>query len=159
MEVKDVVTLVGIALTFLVACFNLVYSITNSRKTIYVNTVTTSRTKWIDSLRDKVSLFIAVTTRLRNPVKVETDWDNINALLLQRETLLHQVILHLNPTDTEDKEIADLVKQIHSLTPNSQSKEIGALIVKLRDATGAYIKKEWEKVKREAKSGEVGAKD
>ena len=53
MEPKDKISLLAITATFIVALINLVYTILNNRKTAFVNTVTASRLKWIDSRRDK----------------------------------------------------------------------------------------------------------
>lgn len=64
MGTSDAVSITGIAVTFLVSVANLIYSPRTNKRTIFVNTVTSSRLKWIESLRDKVSEFIAVTARL-----------------------------------------------------------------------------------------------
>lgn len=154
LEVKDWLTLVGILVTFLVAGFNLFYSINSSRKTTYINTVTTSRMKWIDSLRDKVSAFIAVTITLVNPEYPESEPKVVATLKKERDTLLHQIILHLNPDKEKDQAIVKFVEQVSALTEQGvYSEELARVIVNLRDATGAYIKKEWEKVKDEAEKG------
>ena len=84
MEPKDKITLLGIIATFIVAFINLIYMISNSRKTAFVNTVTASRLKWIDSLRDKVSAFIAVTVRILNPESLPNEGQNMSALLRER---------------------------------------------------------------------------
>ena len=150
MEVKDIIALAGISVTLAVSCLTLLYSIRSSRRTSFVNTVTVSRLRWIDSLRDKVSEFIAVTTRLLD-LKASLDEKNFEPLLLQRDTLLHQIVLHLNPNDPEDQQIKTLVLQVQQLT--DERAELGDLLstlVILRDATGAYLKKEWNRVKRES---------
>lgn len=67
MQAKDVIAIAGIGVTFVVSSVNLAYSLWSSKQTSFVNTVTTSRLKWINSLRDKVSEFIAVTTNLLDP--------------------------------------------------------------------------------------------
>jgi hypothetical protein len=102
MGASDQIALVGIALTFLVSVANLIYSLRNNRRTIFVNTVTTSRLKWINSLRDEVSQYIAVTTRISDH---SSPSEKIGDMLLQRDTLLHQIALHLNPLDSEDQRI------------------------------------------------------
>ena len=61
METKDWLSLIAVLATLVVAAINLVYNLANTRRTAYVNTVTSSRMKWIDSLRDKVSRFIGLT--------------------------------------------------------------------------------------------------
>ena len=150
------VTLIGIALTFLVAVLNLIYSITNNKKTRYVNTVTTSRMKWIDSLRDKVSAFIAVTIRLLNPEWVKREPDEVSLLIRERDTLMQQIILHLNPDDPVDQALKGMVKQVFGQTARGvYSDDLATLLIQLRDATAAYIKKEWEKVKKESQEGQL----
>lgn len=116
MEPKDKIALLGIAATFAVALVNLFYTIRNNRRTAYVHTVTTSRLKWIDSLRDKVSAFISVTVRILNPEHIQLEQQGMNALLRERDTLMHQIILHLNPNDTEDQAIHRSVELVLELT-------------------------------------------
>ena len=149
-ETKDLIAIVGIGLTFLVGLANLVYSLWSNRRTSFVNTVTASRLKWIDSLRDKVSEFIAVTTRLSD--RRPPPGDSIAAdLLLQRDTLLHQIVLHLNPHDSEDQRIRKLVDEVRDLT--DQGASISEQPDHLRDATADYLKKEWNRVKVESTKG------
>jgi hypothetical protein len=57
MEIKDVLTLGGIIATFAVAVGNLIYTIVSTRKTRFINAITTARIDWIQSLREKVSRF------------------------------------------------------------------------------------------------------
>ena len=150
METKDLIAIVGIAVTFLVSAANLAYSLWSNKRTFFVNTVTTSRLKWIDSLRDKVSEFIAVTTRLVSP----SGEKDLGALLLQRDTLLHQIVLHLNPNDPVDNKLKALVGRVRELTDHGKASEILAdELMQLRDATGTYLKKEWDRVKAESSGG------
>jgi hypothetical protein len=145
---NDLIAITGIAVTFAVSVANLVYSLRTNRRTTFVNTVTASRLKWIDSLRDKVSEFIAVTTRLSSSALPPGD---SRELMLQRDTLLHQIALHLNPRDTEDQEMRMLVDHVRDLTESGTATEqLATALVKLRDATGNYLKKEWSRVKKES---------
>src|SRR5271163_4282652 len=149
MEVKDLIAIVGIGVTFAVSAANLAYSLWNNKRTSFVNTVTTSRLKWIDSLRDEVSEFIAVTTRLMR--HKASDQKEVGTLLLQRDTLLHQIVLHLNPHDPEDQRIRILVDHVRENTDQGNvSAEVADGLLKLRDATGEYLKKEWNRVKEES---------
>jgi hypothetical protein len=148
MATNDLIALTGITLTFFVSAANLVYSLRNNRRTIFVNTVTTSRLKWIDSLRDKVAEFIAVTTRLSLHTVAP---DKADELILQRDTLLHQIALHLNPLDPEDLRMKELAGRARELSDAVDSaKELPAALSELREATGKYLKKEWNRVKRES---------
>lgn len=147
MGTSNLIAITGIALTFIVSVANLVYSLRNNNRTIFVNTVTTSRLKWINSLRDKVSEFIAVTARLSGSASP----DDPQTLILQRDTLLHQIALHLNPLDAEDQAIRELADRVRELTERStETGELAATLAKLRDATGSYLKKEWNRVKHES---------
>jgi hypothetical protein len=153
-ETKDWVAAVGILATLIVSLISLVHSLRNDRRASFVNTVSTSRLKWIDSLRDKVSEFIAVTSRLvdRKPPPGDA---KAGELLLQRDTLVHQIVLHLNPHDPEDLKIKTLVLNVKLLTDDEpMSKEISNSLVQLRDATADYLKKEWNRVKSESIDGQ-----
>jgi hypothetical protein len=150
MEVKDLIALIGIGVTFVVSAANLAYSLWNNKRTSFVNTVTTSRLKWIDSLRDEVCEFIAVTNRIVDP-NLPPDDKGVSSLLLQRDTLLHEIVLHLNPHDPEDGKIRTLVNHVQELTDaKTASPELSDALLKLRDATGEYLKKEWNRVKKES---------
>lgn len=150
MENKDLIAIAGIGVTLAVSSANLVYSLWSNKRTAFVNTVTTSRLKWIDSLRDKVSEFIAVTVRLVDP-EFQSDKTGAGTLLLQRDTLLHEIVLHLNPHDLKDRRIRALVDHVKELTDQGVfSTELAEGLVELRDATGDYLKKEWNRVKRES---------
>lgn len=145
---NDVVAITGIAVTFVVSVANLIYSLRTNRRTIFVNTVTTSRLKWIDTLRDEVSEFIAVTTRLADH---SLPLDKRTEMLLQRDTLLHQIALHLNPVDPEDQRLKTLAIRARELSEQGDvKKELPAALTELRDATGNYLNKEWNRVKNES---------
>src|SRR5258708_21550042 len=136
---NDVVALIGIALTFFVSAANLIYSLRNNRRTTFVNTVTTSRLKWINSVRDAVSELIAVTTRLSDR---SAQPEKAGELLLQRETLLHRIVLHLNPSDEEDQRIKTLALRARELSEQGDVKtDLPAALTRLRDATGNYLKR------------------
>lgn len=151
MRTGDVVAIAGIALTFFVSVANLIYSLRSNMKTMFVNTVSTSRLKWIDSLRDKVSEFMAVCARISDSAQQ----GEATPLLLKRDTLLHEIILHLNPNDEEDLKMRRLADHVYQLTTKHQkTSQLPAALIELRDATGDYLKKEWNRVKKES-TGEL----
>jgi hypothetical protein len=146
---NDVVAITGIAVTFAVSVANLIYSLRSNKRTIFVNTVTASRLKWIDSLRDGVSEFIAVTTCLSDK---STAPDKVRELFLQRDILLHRIALHLNPLDMEDQKIKTIATRARELSDRNMAEpELHSTLTELRDATGSYLKKEWTRVKAESK--------
>lgn len=155
MDAKDVIALLAISATFAVALINFIYTLIHNKRAAFVNTVTASRLKWIDSLRDKVASFIAVTVRIVHPEKTQNEKQDLNALLRDRDTLNHQIILHLNPNDPEDQEIQGEVESIVALTKVGEyTDELKRRLAALRTATQKYLKKEWNRVKSESKTGE-----
>jgi hypothetical protein len=145
---NEIIALTGIALTFFVSVANLIYSLRNNRRTTFVNTVTTSRLKWINSVRDDVSEFIAVTTHLSDH---SLSAEKLGELLLQRDILLHRIALHLNPLDADDQKIKALAIRARELLEDGDlRKELPGALIELRDATGSYLKKEWSRVKDES---------
>jgi hypothetical protein len=148
MESKDLIAIIGIAVTLAVSVANLIYSLWSNKRTMFVNTVTASRLKWIDSLRDKVSEFIALSARLSS---LSRPTDDSATLQLHRDTLLNQIALHLNPLDPEDDRIKTLAHHVRDLTTKRHDPlDLSRSLIDLRDATGAYLKKEWNRVKRES---------
>lgn len=76
-------------------------------------------------------------------------------LTVRRDTLEHQIALHLNPVDPEDVTIKTLVDHVRELTSSAKmTEELAQALISLRDATGNYLKKEWNRVKRES-TGQV----
>jgi hypothetical protein len=150
MRANDVIALTGIGVTLIVSVANLLYSLWSGKRTIFVNTVTTSRLKWIDSLRDEVSEFMA-TTALLMETRRSSDIKRSTELLLKRDTLLHEIVLHLNPLDDEDMRIKSVVDRIRELTDREgATDELRHMLGELRDATATYLKKEWNRVKDES---------
>lgn len=148
METKDAIAIAGIGVTLVVSSANLAYSLWNNKRSSFVNTVTTSKLKWIDSLRDKVSEFMATTVRLRELDQADGD---SNTLLLKRDTLLHEIVLHLNPHDGKDQRIRILAERVQQLNDQgARPGELADVLLELRDATSEYLKKEWNRVKRES---------
>jgi hypothetical protein len=148
MGTSDTVAITGIALTFLASVANLIYTLRNNARNTFVNTVSSSRLKWIDSLREDVSEFMAVSTRLADSSSPQED---VRSLILQRDALLHRIVLHLNPMDKEDQGIRTLADRVRELTRSREANSgLDEALADLRDATGVYLKKEWNRVKLES---------
>jgi hypothetical protein len=113
--------------------------------------MTSSRLRWIDSLRDEVAEFIATTTRLVSRRDSGVRDSKTEELLLQRDILGHQIALHLNPEDSQDQKIKMLAESVCQLTDSGgTATAISGALDQLRDATAIYLKKEWNRGKRES---------
>jgi hypothetical protein len=150
MGTNDTVALLGIGVTLVVSSANLAYNLWSGKHTLFVNTVTASRLKWIGSLRDGVSEYMATISLLMCPDHC-SDSNKVADLMLKRDTLLHQIVLHLNPLDAEDLKIKSVADRLRGLTVRTGTpKEFQPVLLELRDATAAYLKKEWNRVKSES---------
>ncbi len=153
------ITVIGIVVVFITTVVNLgitlFFTWKNTKKTNFINTVTSSRIHWIGSLREKMSSFIATAIAL-NYAKEPIEGMSINGvkdaeqMRIELDILRYSIFLHLNPRDEPDKEIQALVLEIH----NGRDVE---KITRLRNITQSYFKDEWERVKDEAEKGRLRA--
>lgn len=60
-ENKDAMTAVGVVCTFFVSALSLFFSVRNNKAVHYVNSVTKSRTEWIEKFRINISRFVAIS--------------------------------------------------------------------------------------------------
>ena len=145
----EIVTLVGIGLTFLVGIANLFISIHNTRKTIFINSITASRIKYIQDLRNSISKFCGLVSSYN----LKTDkLEKIALFELHKEadTIKYLLRLYLNPEDIYwDKAIMDLIDDILKLTDKDPVPKIDDLII----LTQYLLKLEWEGAKLESANG------
>jgi hypothetical protein len=151
METKDWLTLVGILATLAVALINLWYNVIASKRTTFVNAVTTSRIKWIETVRERIASFAGLTYHW--PITKLSDEES-QRLIKECDVLRVLIELCFNPTDVHDQHIITLLKEIPKLTRPEQHEELRAAIDDLVHATQLRLKTEWQKVKREARGDE-----
>jgi len=148
METKDWVTLIGILATFVIAVVNLFYNVTAAKRTTFVNAVTTSRIKWIETVRERVANFTGLAYHW--PITSLTTEES-QKIIKECDVLRVLIELCFNPTDAHDQKIISLVRHIPTLTSPERHEELRAAIDELVDATQVRLKTEWQKVKREAR--------
>jgi hypothetical protein len=149
MITTEIVTLIGIGLTFFVGVFNLVITFRNVRKTTFINSVTASRIKYIQDLRESISRFCALAYSYNNRVyKLKTDevWE----LHKEADSLKFLIRLYLNPEDEYwDNKIINLIDQIMLKSDKDPTEPINELIT----ITQYLLKLEWEGAKKESEIG------
>ncbi|MGA9110942.1 MAG: hypothetical protein ACLPSL_00925 [Smithella sp.] len=152
---KDLIYEVGIILTLIIGFWNILMNYRQSRRTVFINTVTSERVKWIETLRQNISSFCGLTynwccSNLQNkPEESE--------VLKEIDKLRHLIRLQLNP-DPESKlerTIEDLIETIPELTHISKRIELKNSLNDLIKTTQLLLKEEWEKVKAESKRGDL----
>jgi len=137
-------------ITAVAAIFSLYFAFKASRLTNYINTITVERIKWLSSLKELSSEFVACCYSLDLPNKVE----------YTRLVKLHKImLLYLNPK--EDEKIIKILNELIVMTSNAvnelnntnKSTEFLKLTEKADDLIiniQAKCKIEWERIKKEA---------
>lgn len=157
METKDIITSIGIGLTFIVGAWNLILTLRTARQSRFINTVTAERVKWIQELRSNISKFCGATFSWAaiysgKPSSTSTD---AAELLKDIDRFGFLIRLQLNPKEETDQKIEAIIKRIPSLIELPKLPQLRESLEELTTATQALLKKEWEKVKQEAKKGEI----
>ncbi len=155
LESKDIITLIGIVVTFCVGVYSLIVGISNSKRTIYINSVTTSRTKYINDLKEYIAEFLGLVNYYvaGGFAVTETAEGNLQKLDRLRFLIKFQLNAHhffdAAMIKTVDR-IVDLAKpKMTVLDPLHVQMEL------LTSLTQASLKFEWEGIKYEAKKGRV----
>jgi len=153
LEPKDIVYAISIMLTFAVGVWSLVLNYRNTRRTNFINTVTSQRVRWIEQLRQDISAFsgLTYTWSASNMEGKPQEYEMVNEI----DRLRHVIRLRLNPAGTHDKRVEALLEEIPRYTDPSQSAKLSAALNDLTATTQFLLKEEWEKVKREAQRGNV----
>jgi hypothetical protein len=158
MEPKDVAYIIGITFTAIIGMWNLWANTQNNKKTSFINTVTSERVKWLEKLRNNISTFAGLThTWTRNTLSSE---EEKKELLKEIDKLRYLIRLQLNPkfennTPNVDKRIEELIAKIPNLTADTQRSELDLALEQLVLDSQELLKNEWEKVKDEAKNGNL----
>jgi len=153
METKDIVYALSIFLTFLIGVWNLVLNYRTTRKTSFINTVTSQRVKWIEQLRQDISSFSGLTrtwcfSELEGkPQEYE--------VLKEIDRLRHVIRLRLSPKEEYDRRIEQLIGEIPNLTHISQRDGLTQSLEELTVTSQKLLKQEWDKVKLEAEHGNL----
>ncbi|MDN3699248.1 hypothetical protein QWY97_18140 [Vibrio cortegadensis] len=158
MEIKDYFYAIGIVVTAIISIFNIVNNHKNSKKTSFINTVTSERVKWLDKLRQNISDFCGLThtwTRMN-----KTDIPECTKILGEIDKLRYLIRLQLNPKKEKgipnaDMIIENLISKIPELTDISKREELDSAMAELIVKSQELLKDEWEKVKLESKNGEI----
>jgi len=148
---KDTITLLGIIFTFIVGALGLIISLRNSSKTIFINSITTSRIKYIQDIRNDISeycgLFFRYSILLQNSPHLSSEKLEILKLI---DKLKYKLMLYFNPEDKIwDSKIIELIEDLRNQIDENPEVKIKELIV----ITQYLLKWEWEGAKLESKKG------
>jgi hypothetical protein len=158
MEAKDIFYAIGILVTAGIGIWNAISHLKTTKKTAFINTVTSERVKWLDKLRHNISSFAGLTHTWTRELH-ETP-ESEKALLQEIDKLRYLIRLQLNPKIKDgvpnvDSRIEALIAKIPELTDKSLRSELEGALDKLVIESQELLKAEWEKVKDESKHGDL----
>ncbi len=140
----------GIIGTFALGVWNLIANYKATRRTGFINTVTNQRVQWIEQLRQDISTFSGLTHTWCGAFA-----QNKREILKEIDRLRYVIPLRLNPEGEHDKKITELILKIPDLTDISRREDLKCALKDLIIHTQFLLKEEWEKVKSEAKNGDL----
>jgi hypothetical protein len=153
MKTSEIVTLTGITLTFIIGVANLVIVLSNTKKTTFINSITSSRIKYIQELRNTIAELCSLVTSYKQRIS-KLSYEDHFELVKQANKLKYLIRLYLNPADEYwDNQILKLTSEIvikDDLDPQNKIEE-------LITVTQFMLKLEWEGVKLESEKGIISA--
>lgn len=123
-----------------------------AKQQISADVVSRNRQAWINSLRDRISEFVALNSSfvIRG---LATPHANAELLQSQVERLFHcknTILLLLNPNEEDHAELADLLNTVLPLFADVVSNQnlLRSREVEIIEKTQPILKREWERVKQ-----------
>ncbi|HOY70593.1 MAG TPA: hypothetical protein PL131_04510 [Methylotenera sp.] len=153
MEIKDIIYSAGILLTFGLGAWNLIVNYKTTRKTSFINTVTSQRIKWLEQLRLDIGAYCGLTHNWFYSGLAGTEKEH--EVLKEIDRLRHVIQLRLNPNGALDQKIQKLIQDIPNFTDQSKKQELDKAIQELVERSQEMLKEEWEKVKAESVNGNL----
>jgi hypothetical protein len=160
MEPKDWITIIGISATFLLGIVNIIISITNNSRAVFVNSVTRLRSEWLKELKINISNYYTLCIRLRHSREPD-----VMECIKELQQITACVSLNLNPEDEDDNKLVDRMEKINTIIiQHFQSfcsddfgldNELDLLFNEMKQ----YSKLEWEGIKLESRKGSLGSND
>jgi hypothetical protein len=143
--------------TLLLGIWNLVYNYRNSKRTTFINTVTSERLKWIHETRDAISTLCGRTyywVMTQDQISPEES----NNVRKEIDKLKLLVKLYLNPKSNKDINIMKLIDKIPEYTDRHRAEEMKKLLKNIVSKSQFLLKDEWDKARDESVSGDLRLK-
>ncbi len=156
LEPKDYILGTGLVVTLALGIWNAIANYRSSRRTTFINTVTSQRIKWIEQLRQDVSAFSGLTHTWCFSALEDKPQEYRG--LKEIDRLRHVIRLRLSPARVHDQKIDKLIEEIPNLTHESQREKLVNALSELTRTTQLLLKEEWEKVKAESKRGDINGR-
>ena len=141
-EFKNILTVGSVFIAFISVAFTFY----NSKKTIYINTITTSRIKYMDSLRQHISDYCGLALHI---TLTELDDTQRVKLIEEFDRLRFLIKLYLNRKNNFDLKIIEKLDAINAYTVPIKIIDLERELTLLINLTQDVLSLEWNGIKRE----------
>ncbi len=158
----DTLTAIGVILSLIVGSAGLWIGIRNSRKTIFINSITTARIKYIQDIKSSIAEFCGLYYNYLS-IKPLTNEEQLK-IIAKADQLKYLITLQLNPEDIEwDRRIINCLNEIrHHIQLEFSAIDQPYLDKKIEELISIsqyLLKLEWEGAKRESQKGIISKKE
>ena len=150
-DIKDILVITGLLITLCLGLFNLWFNWHISKRSSFVNTVTSERIKWISQVRDRLAELLSVCEQWM----MHRTQERTPNLQSQIDTLRAELRLLLNPLDQEDVDVERLLLRLPDWHNSMTPEDFFAIRELLIIACKSMLKREWDKIKDESEKGRI----
>jgi hypothetical protein len=152
MTISELITIIGIVATFVVGVINLIVIIRNAKRNTFTSSVTSSRIRYIQDIRQSISKFCGLA-HLYNTKRSGLSPQQLSEIHKEVDSLRYLIRLFLNPEDKYwDTQIMTLCDEVIKNT-DMDSGALHNAIESLIKITQYLLKLEWQGIKEEANKG------
>ncbi|QEC74811.1 hypothetical protein [Mucilaginibacter ginsenosidivorax] len=158
-EVKDYITIAGIAVSVIFSFCSLIVGLKNAKKTLFINSVTASRIKWMDTVRTSISEYCGLILHVG---LTDIDDEKEERLIIEKiDRLRFSIKLQLNRFDSFDRKIIEKVDHLSIIIEDEDledevlESELNQLVILTQD----ILKLEWEGIKQEVRKGNLAKRE
>lgn len=145
-------TIIAAFLAFVGVILTTLVTLLNARRSLYVNAVTTERSRWINNLRENISAFSGKLRTLSYYTTLgDIPKDEHKKIISDVNTLISLIRLQLNPFGEIDGNIIQLLEKMPTLAEKPNGETLRTADDLLIRHSQWLLKAEWEKVKYETR--------
>ncbi|MGJ8688005.1 MAG: hypothetical protein ACSHXZ_00665 [Gammaproteobacteria bacterium] len=144
----------GVVFALLIGLWNLVAHLRDSKRTSFINTVTSERVKWIEKTRDAISTLCG-RTYYWAATQDELSSEDSNSVRKDVDRLKMLVKLQLNPSEDLSQRLFALIDDLSRFTHGSQISKLRETLNEIVEVSQQILKAEWDKVRDEATFGDL----
>lgn len=144
----------GVIFALFIGIWNLIAHLRDSKRTSFINTVTSERVKWIEKTRDAISTLCG-RTYYWAATQSELSAEDSNSVRKDVDRLKILVKLQLNSSENLSQRLFTLIDRLSSLTHSSQISELRETLDEIVKVSQQILKEEWDKVRDEATFGDL----